>query len=152
MMESVRPAAITAAQKTPAPTKEITPVPTVEKTPTPTPTETPAPTVEKKQSASQEKRKTEANDDLPLDRVITDGGFSRIFRTIGVVGDSLSSGAMTYNMADEEAKQKMLPCTNTAGFSIWRDTVVQQHTIFPFQACQPTLFSMRIGVNPPLIC
>lgn len=106
MMESVRPAAITAAQKTPAPTKEITPAPTVEKTPTPTPTETPAPTVEKKQSASQEKRKTEANDDLPLDRVITDGGFSRIFRTIGVVGDSLSSGAMTYNIADEEAKQK----------------------------------------------
>ena len=57
---------------------------------------------------TQEKQETksEANDELPLERIITDGGFSRIFRTIGVVGDSLSSGAMTYNIADEEAKQK----------------------------------------------
>ena len=28
----------------------------------------------------------------PLDRMVTDGGFCSIFRTIGCVGDSLSSG------------------------------------------------------------
>ena len=28
----------------------------------------------------------------PLDRIVTDGGYTRIFRTIGCIGDSLSSG------------------------------------------------------------
>jgi len=33
-------------------------------------------------------------DEKPLDRYITDGGFCGIFRTIGCIGDSLSSGEM----------------------------------------------------------
>lgn len=33
-----------------------------------------------------------ASDEKPLDRLVTDGGFCRIFRTIGCIGDSLSSG------------------------------------------------------------
>ncbi|MBR2375851.1 MAG: SGNH/GDSL hydrolase family protein [Clostridia bacterium] len=31
-------------------------------------------------------------DEKPLDRIVTDGGFCGIFRTIGCIGDSLSSG------------------------------------------------------------
>lgn len=31
-------------------------------------------------------------DEKPLDRIVFDGGFARIFRTIGCIGDSLSSG------------------------------------------------------------
>ena len=31
-------------------------------------------------------------DEKPLDRLVTDGGFCRIFRSIACVGDSLSSG------------------------------------------------------------
>ena len=46
------------------------------------------------------------DDELPLEVIIHDGGMAKIFRTIGVVGDSLSSGAMTYNIAGEESKQK----------------------------------------------
>ena len=30
----------------------------------------------------------------PLDRIVTDGGYTRIFRTIGCIGDSLSSGEL----------------------------------------------------------
>ena len=44
-------------------------------------------------------------DDWPLETVIHDGGMAKIFRTIGVVGDSLSSGAMAYQGAGEESKQ-----------------------------------------------
>lgn len=33
-----------------------------------------------------------ADEEKPLDRIVTDGGFCRIFRTIGCIGDSLSSG------------------------------------------------------------
>ena len=28
----------------------------------------------------------------PLDRIVFDGGYARVFRTIGCIGDSLSSG------------------------------------------------------------
>ena len=44
-------------------------------------------------------------DDWPLETIIHDGGMAKIFRTIGVVGDSLSSGAMTYKGAGEESRQ-----------------------------------------------
>ena len=39
----------------------------------------------------------------PLDRIATDGGFCSIFRTIGCVGDSLSSGE--FESIDEEGKK-----------------------------------------------
>ena len=32
------------------------------------------------------------HDEKPLDNIVSDGGFCSIFRTIGCVGDSLSSG------------------------------------------------------------
>ena len=38
----------------------------------------------------------------PLDRLLTDGGFTSIFRTIGCVGDSLSSGE--FETVDENGK------------------------------------------------
>ena len=41
--------------------------------------------------------------DLPLSNIITDGGMCKIFRTIGVVGDSLSSGEMAYGDAEDES-------------------------------------------------
>ena len=47
-------------------------------------------------------------DDLPLETIVHDGGMSKIFRTIGVIGDSLSSGAMTYSVAEEEYKQEIV--------------------------------------------
>lgn len=33
-----------------------------------------------------------SKDEKPLDRIVYDGGYARIFRTIGCIGDSLSSG------------------------------------------------------------
>ena len=33
-----------------------------------------------------------SENEKPLDRIVDDGGFCKIFRTIGVIGDSLSSG------------------------------------------------------------
>ena len=36
----------------------------------------------------------------PLDRIVTDGGFCSIFRTIGCIGDSLSSGEFESKNAD----------------------------------------------------
>ena len=33
-----------------------------------------------------------AEDEQPLDRIVFDGGYARVFRTIGCIGDSLSSG------------------------------------------------------------
>ncbi len=36
----------------------------------------------------------------PLDRIVTDGGFCGIFRTIGCIGDSLSSGEFESCKAD----------------------------------------------------
>ena len=36
----------------------------------------------------------------PLDRIVTDGGFCGIFRTIGCIGDSLSSGEFESLNAD----------------------------------------------------
>lgn len=38
----------------------------------------------------------------PLDNIVTDGGFTNIFRTIGCIGDSLSSGE--FETIDEEGK------------------------------------------------
>ena len=35
-----------------------------------------------------------SNDEKPLDRIVYDGGYARIFRTIGCIGDSLSSGEL----------------------------------------------------------
>ncbi len=45
-------------------------------------------------------------DDWPLETIIENGGMAKIFRVIGVVGDSLSSGAMTYKPSGEESKSK----------------------------------------------
>ena len=39
-------------------------------------------------------------DEKPLDRIVTDGGFCGIFRTIGCIGDSLSSGEFESKNAD----------------------------------------------------
>lgn len=44
--------------------------------------------------------------DIPLGTILTDGGFTKIFRTIGVVGDSLSSGEMAYGDATDESTTK----------------------------------------------
>lgn len=38
----------------------------------------------------------------PLDNIVYDGGFTRIFRTIGCIGDSLSSGE--HESRDAEGK------------------------------------------------
>ena len=38
----------------------------------------------------------------PLDRIVYDGGYTRIFRTIGCIGDSLSSGE--FETRDKEGK------------------------------------------------
>ena len=40
----------------------------------------------------------------PLDRIVDDGGFTSIFRTIGCIGDSLSSGE--FESTDPEGKTK----------------------------------------------
>ena len=71
----------------------------VEVSPEPTPEPTPGP----RMTVETEKRE---GDEYPLQTIIQDGGMTKIFRTMGVVGDSLSSGAMTYVTADGEAKQK----------------------------------------------
>lgn len=39
---------------------------------------------------------TDESIEIPCEKIITDGGFTKIFRTVGVVGDSLSSGLMNY--------------------------------------------------------
>lgn len=39
----------------------------------------------------------------PLDNLVTDGGFCKIFRTIGCVGDSLASGE--FETIDAEGKK-----------------------------------------------
>jgi len=43
-----------------------------------------------------------AENELPLERIPTDGGFTAIFRTIGCIGDSLSSGE--FQSLDENGK------------------------------------------------
>lgn len=45
-----------------------------------------------------------AKDEKPLDRIVRDGGFVSIFRTIGCIGDSLSSGE--FESTDESGSQK----------------------------------------------
>ena len=42
-------------------------------------------------------------DNVPLEQIIQTGGMCKIFRTIGVVGDSLSSGEMAYGNASDES-------------------------------------------------
>ena len=56
----------------------------------------------------KEEIKTEMlrQDDWPLETIIENGGMAKIFRVIGVVGDSLSSGAMTCKPSGEESKSK----------------------------------------------
>lgn len=43
-----------------------------------------------------------AKDEKPLDNIVFDGGYARVFRTIGCIGDSLSSGE--YESRDEDGK------------------------------------------------
>lgn len=43
-----------------------------------------------------------AKDERPLDNIVFDGGYARVFRTIGCIGDSLSSGE--YESFDENGK------------------------------------------------
>ncbi len=43
-------------------------------------------------------------DEKPLDRIVDDGGFAAIFRTIGCIGDSLSSGE--FESTDESGTKK----------------------------------------------
>ena len=45
-------------------------------------------------------------EETPLENIITDGGMTRVFRTVGVIGDSLASGAMTYQYDEAEDKEK----------------------------------------------
>ena len=44
--------------------------------------------------------------DEPMSKIIRDGGMTSIFRTIGVVGDSLSSGEMAYGGSTDEFTTK----------------------------------------------
>ena len=44
----------------------------------------------------------------PLDRIVTDGGFCGIFRTIACIGDSLSSGE--FESLDEEGRKGYHDC------------------------------------------
>lgn len=43
-----------------------------------------------------------SENEKPLDRIVFDGGYARVFRTIGCIGDSLSSGE--HESRDEEGK------------------------------------------------
>ncbi|MBO7519286.1 MAG: SGNH/GDSL hydrolase family protein, partial [Clostridia bacterium] len=43
-----------------------------------------------------------AKDERPLDNIVFDGGYARVFRTRGCIGDSLSSGE--YESFDENGK------------------------------------------------
>lgn len=43
-------------------------------------------------------------EEKPLDRIVTDGGFTKIFRTVAVIGDSLASGE--FESCDEKGEQK----------------------------------------------
>ena len=43
------------------------------------------------------------DDSVPLSIITHDGGFSKIFRTIGVIGDSLASGEMAYSDSEDES-------------------------------------------------
>lgn len=43
------------------------------------------------------------SDSKPMAQIVTDGGCCKIFRTIGVVGDSLSSGEMAYGDASNKS-------------------------------------------------
>jgi len=45
-------------------------------------------------------------DEKPLDRLVTDGGFVGIFRTIGCIGDSLSSGE--FEIIDKDGTKRYL--------------------------------------------
>ena len=45
-------------------------------------------------------------EEFPLENIITDGGFAKIFRTIGVIGDGIASGAMSTVFDEEEANQQ----------------------------------------------
>lgn len=42
-------------------------------------------------------------DDVPLSTIIQDGGYTKIFRTMGVIGDSLASGEMAYSDSVDES-------------------------------------------------
>lgn len=56
----------------------------------------------------------------PLDNLVTGGGFASIFRTIAVVGDSLSSGE--FESQKDGVKGYTTTTSSTRGVSIWRAT------------------------------
>lgn len=49
-----------------------------------------------------------SDNEKPLDRIVTDGGFTGVFRTIGCIGDSLSSGE--FESMDEEGNRGYHDC------------------------------------------
>ena len=51
-------------------------------------------------------------DEKPLDNIVDDGGFAAIFRTIGCIGDSLSSGE--FETYDEEGIKLVKPSHSVA--------------------------------------
>ena len=57
----------------------------------------------------------------PLEHRVTDGGFASIFRTIGCVGDSLSSGE--FESIDAMVIASTMICLNTHGGSFWAECV-----------------------------
>ena len=67
-------------------------------------------------------------DEKPLDNLVTDGGFCGIFRTIGCIGDSLSSGELeTY---DEEGIRGYHDFYEYSWDSIWQGLLEIKYIIF----------------------
>ena len=63
------------------------------------------------------------NMDLPLSNIIRDGGMMNIFRTIGCIGDSLSSG--TYEFFDNDVKKSVDCYEDSWGKQIERITGIK---------------------------
>ena len=65
----------------------------------------------------------------PLDHIVNDGGFCSIFRTIGCIGDSLSSGE--FEGMSAEGQKSYHDLMNIPGDSIWQEYAAVRFIIFP---------------------
>lgn len=76
--------------------------------------------------------KDEFTFEKPLERIIKDGGLMSIFRTIGVVGDSLSSGCMEFKQKDTTA---------AAGVDMYEYSWIQ----YIGRICGSTAYNFSVG-------
>lgn len=64
----------------------------------------------------------------PFDNIIRDGGFTRIFRTIGCIGDSLSSGE--FESMDKAGNRAITICLSIRGARCWAAPAEARYIIF----------------------